>query len=183
VGVKTAAAFASLARVPDGPVSPVSVGAPDPTRPTAVLLVSSFGGLGLHTLLNAVRLFPRHFQGVVFVCVGVIDSGRFKGPEAIDDLRAETEATLAKFVEAAKRLGLPAASRAAVGTDPVEEAERVCLEVAKEYPGAVFFAGQVVFPQEGLLHRLLHNQTALAIQRRLQWAGQSMVILPARVAT
>jgi len=26
-----------------------------------------------------------------------------------------------------------------------------------------------------------HNETAYAIQKRLQWAGQTMVILPARV--
>lgn len=180
VGRDTAAAFASLVREPHGP--PVAAGAPDAARPVAVVLVSSFGGLGLHTLLNAVRLFPRHFQGAVFVSVGVIDSGRFKGPEAIDDLRAETDAVLDRYVDAARRLGLPATARSAIGTDPVDEAERLCLEVAREFPQAVFFAGQVVFPQEGWLHRLLHNQTALSIQRRLQWAGQSMVILPARVA-
>ncbi len=181
LGATAAAAFQSLVKLPEQ--SAVTVPALDPTKPTAVILVSSFGGLGLHTLLNALRLFPRHFHNVVFVCVGVIDSGRFKGPESVDDLRRETEATLAQFVDAARKLGLPAVGRSSIGTDPVEQAEDLCLTVAKEFPSAVFFAGKLVFRHESLLERLLHNQTAFAIQRRLQWAGQSMVILPARIAT
>lgn len=180
LGATAAAAFQSLVKLPDrhAPAVPTL----DPTKPTAVILVSSFGGLGLHTLLNALRLFPHHFHNVVFVCVGVIDSGRFKGPESIDDLRRETDATLVQFVDAARKLGLPAVGRSSIGTDPVEQAEDLCLAVAKEFPAAVFFAGKLVFRHESLLERLLHNQTAFAIQRRLQWAGQSMVILPARIA-
>ena len=34
----------------------------DPKAPTAVLLVSSFGGLGVHTFLSIQRLFPHHFN-------------------------------------------------------------------------------------------------------------------------
>lgn len=178
-------AFAALVELPDprsastGPALP----SPDPTKPTAVVLVSAFGGLGLHTLLNAMRLFPNHFASVVFVTVGVIDSGRFKGPESLDDLQRETADTLGRYIDAARRLGLPAAGRSAIGTDPVAEAESLCLGVSAEFPRAVFFAGQLVFRQESLIDRLLHNQTAHAIQRRLHWAGQSMVILPARIAT
>ncbi|HEX8877234.1 MAG TPA: hypothetical protein VF777_10825 [Phycisphaerales bacterium] len=181
LGATATAAIQSLVKLPQQPAP--TVPPLDPSKPTAVILVSSFGGLGLHTLLNALRLFPRHFHNVVFVCVGVIDSGRFKGPESIDDLRRETDATLAQFVDAARKLGLPAVGRSSIGTDPVEQAEDLCLAVAKEFPSAVFFAGKLVFRHESLLERLLHNQTAFAIQRRLQWAGQSMVILPARIAT
>lgn len=45
-----------------------------------------------------------------------------------------------------------------------------------------FFAGKVIFERERWYQRLLHDETALAIQKRLQWAGETMVILPARVA-
>jgi hypothetical protein len=68
-----------------------------------------------------------------------------------------------------------------VGTDVIDEAETVCLATAKEFPGSLFFAGQVIFERETWFRRLLHNQTAYAIQRRLQWAGRTMVILAARV--
>ena len=43
------------------------------------------------------------------------------------------------------------------------------------------FAGKLVFKRENIFHRLLHNETAFAIQGRLQWKGITMVVLPIRV--
>jgi hypothetical protein len=63
----------------------------------------------------------------------------------------------------------------------VEEAEKLCLSVYKEFARTTFFAGKVIFGRERWYQRLLHNETALAVQRRLQWAGITMVIMPARV--
>jgi len=54
-------------------------------------------------------------------------------------------------------------------------------QVAAEFPRVTFFAGYILFQRERWYQRLLHNETAFAIQRRLQWAGMTMVILPARV--
>ena len=45
----------------------------------------------------------------------------------------------------------------------------------------VVFAGQLVFQRETWYGALLHNQTAYSLQRRLQWDGVPMVILPTRV--
>ena len=50
----------------------------------------------------------------------------------------------------------------------------------KKFPRAVFFSGKLVFAKENLLTRLLHNQAAHTIQRRLQFAGLQMVVLPVR---
>jgi hypothetical protein len=68
---------------------------------------------------------------------------------------------------------VPTAVRYAIGTDAVDEAEKLCLQIAREFPRATFFTGQVVFERETWLRRLLHNQTAYAIQRRLQLAGRN----------
>jgi amino acid transporter len=149
--------------------------------PTAAVLVGSYGGLGIHTTFNIFRAFPDHFRNLVFLSVGVVDSGGFKGEDAIEQLREETESTMRKYLELARRMGVPAASRVAVGTDAVEEAEKLCLSVYREFPRTTFFAGKVIFGRERWYQRLLHNETALAVQRRLQWAGITMVILPARV--
>lgn len=154
--------------------------APDPDRPVAVVLVGGYGGFGIHTTLNVFRTFPDHFKGLIFVSVGVVDSGRFKGEHSIDELREDTERVLARYAELAHKLGMPVTTRGAIGTDAVETAEALCLDIAREYPRAVFFAGQVVFSNETWLSRLLHNQTAYAIQRRLQWSGQNLVILAAK---
>jgi hypothetical protein len=154
---------------------------PDPTQPSAIILVGGYTGLGIHTLLNAVRFAPDHFQNFVFISAAVVDSGNFKGSDAVDDLRHYTEDALARYVELGQRLGIPSISFMAVGTDPVDSLEDLCLEVARRFPRSVVFAGQLVFQKDSWLHRLLHNQTAYSLQRRLQWAGIPMVILPTRV--
>ena len=153
----------------------------DPNAPTAVLFVAAFGGLGVHSLLSIFRFFPGYFHNVVFVSIGVIDSGNFKGREEMDALQRSTERTVARYVELAQRLGVAAEGRVAVGTDPVDEAERISEELAAKHPRHMFFGGKLVFKRERWYERLLHNETAFAIQRRLQWKGHPMTVLPVRV--
>jgi amino acid transporter len=148
---------------------------------TAILTVASFGGLGIHTLLNLFRIFPNQFKQIIFVSVGAIDSGRFKGIEELEHLRQNTENELKKYVEFARRLGLPADYRYAIGTDIVDELERLCSEISQSFPRCVTFGGQLVFQKEGSILRWLHNQTCAALQRRLAFHGLPMVILPVRV--
>ncbi len=153
----------------------------DPARPTAALLVAGYGGLGVHTMLTIKRAFAEHYRNLVVICVGVVDTGEFKGADALEALQARSDATVAKYVDLAERIGLPAVGRTALGTDVVDEAEKLCLEVAREFHDVTFFAGQVIFQRDQWYHHLLHNDTAFAIQKRLQWSGRTMVILPARV--
>lgn len=153
----------------------------DTEKPTAAVLVANFGGLGIHTFLNIFRTFPGHFKNVVFLSVGVIDSGEFKGGHSLGALEKRTEDMLGKYVEMAHKLGLPATSRIAMGTDAILEAEKLCRKIGEEFPHVTFFAGKVVFQKERWFQSLLHNETAFALQKRLQWAGMTMAILPARV--
>lgn len=154
---------------------------PDPSQPTAVILVGGYSGLGIHTMLNVVRFAPDYFRNFVFVSAGVVDSGNFKGSDAVEDLRKHTQESLNRYVDLARRLGVPATTYMAVGTDAVDDLERLCVEAAHHFPKSTVFAGQLVFQKDTWLHRLLHNQTAFSLQRRLQWAGLPMVILPTRV--
>ena len=96
-------------------------------------------------------------------------------------MRQRTSEGLERYVELCAAHGLAATSRMAIGTEPVQTATDLCLEVAKEFPRAVFFAGKLVFERERWYQRLLHNETAYSIQRRLQFAGKQAVVLPIRV--
>ena len=146
-----------------------------------MILVGGYSGLGVHTLLNSVRFMPSHFKNMIFISVGVVDSGNFKGAEEVEHLRKHTEASLEKYVDLARRLGFASRAYMAIGTDVVEELEQLCRVVHRDYPKAVVFAGQLVFQRETWYGSLLHNQTAYSLQRRLQWDGIPMVILPTRV--
>jgi amino acid transporter len=154
---------------------------PDPEQHTAVILVGGYSGLGVHTLLNSVRFVPNHFKNMIFISVGVVDSGNFKGAEEVESLRAHTERALERYVDLARRLGFPSRAYMAIGTDVVDELEQLCRTVHRDFPKAVVFAGQLVFQRETWYGSLLHNQTAYSLQRRLQWDGINMVILPTRV--
>ena len=156
-------------------------GDPEPNKPCAAILVGGYSGLGVHTFLNAMRFGPGRFEGVIFLSVGVVDSGNFKGSDALEDLRKHTADSLDRYVDHARRLGMPAVGYMAIGTDPVDELENLCVTVKKQFPRATFFAGQLVFQKDTWYQRWLHNETAYSLQRRLQWDGVPMVILPTRV--
>ena len=154
---------------------------PTPTQPTAVILVGGYSGLGIHTMLNAIRFAPDHFQNFVFISVGVVDSGNFKGTDAVDDLRQHTEDSRWHDTSISASDWASPRPRSWPSAPTRRRLEQLCLEVARRFPKSVVFAGQLVFQKDTWLHRLLHNQTAYSLQRRLQWAGIPMVILPTRV--
>lgn len=180
VGKKLELLYSQLGNLPEkaSAVAPQEI---DASKPTAVVLVGHWGGLGIHTVLNIFRAFPKHFQNLVFVSVGVIDSGSFKGEDEIEDLRAQTIRDLERYVRFAHGLGIPATYRYRIGTDAIEEGGNLCLDTRNDFPFSVFFAGKIVFQREQWYQRFLHNETAFAIQKRLSWAGATMVILPARI--
>ncbi len=164
------------------PDDPPPIPSRNPNAATAVFFVNSYNGLGIHTVLGVPRPFGTHFKNFVFVGVGVIDSSRFKGREEIENLHRQTEQNLEKYVSFVKRQGYYAEYWCGLGTDSIDELERLAHEVAKRFPRAVFFAGKLVFRQERFWDKVLHNQAAFTLQRRLQFAGLPMVVLPVRAA-
>jgi hypothetical protein len=113
--------------------------------------------------------------------VGVIDAAAMKGVEEVERVRERTEGALKQYVDLAHRLGIAADYRVAVATEALPEAERMAIEVNREFPRSVFFAGKLIFKVERFYQRLLHNETAYALQRRLQFAGMNAMVLPVRV--
>lgn len=153
----------------------------NPKDMTAIQLVTGFDGFGVHTLLSIVRNFPYVYKNFIFVSVAVIDSGSFKGAEEMHNLEESVKKSLEQYVDFARRLGLRADYRFDVGTDVVDQAANLCVSTTKEFHKSTVFTGQLTFRLEKYYHKMLHNETAFAIQRRLQWSGVTTVILPIRV--
>jgi hypothetical protein len=110
-----------------------------------------------------------------------VDSGQFKGVESVAALEAQVNADLLKYVEMGQRMGYYSEYRYLLGTDLIEELEHICLDLQKEFRRCMVFAGQLVFQRETVFTRALHHETSFAIQRRLQFAGVQVIILPIRV--
>jgi amino acid transporter len=160
---------------------PVNTDPVNPKQMTAIQLVNGYNGFGVHTMLTIIRSFPGLYKNFIFASVAEVDVGSFKGSDAVSCLEGGTCDALRKYVELARKLGYPADYRYDLGTDIVQTATRVIESITKEYPKSTVFAGQSVFRQPSIIHRIMHNETAFAIQRELRWKGITTVILPIRI--
>ncbi len=156
-----------------------------PTRPnqgrTAIVFVNGFNGLGLHTFLGIPRLFPDTFGHFIFVQVGALDAGSFKGAEELERLKTETAVSVKRYVEFAQRHGFTAESVTDVGHDIVGKIAELSEDLLKQHPNAVLFGGQLAFSDETRWTRWLHNYAVFALQRLFCRRGVPFVIVPARV--
>jgi amino acid transporter len=170
----------------------VASGSADDTKPapevpfqgkakTAVLLVSGFNGTGLHTLLSIRKVFGDLFRNFVFIQAGVIDADRFKGAEALAGLESHVRKGLDRYVRFLAAEGFHAEGFSAMGTDVADEICELARKIFRKNPSSVFFGGQIVFPEETFLTRLLYNHTTFAVQRRLHQEGIPFLIMPVKV--
>ena len=153
----------------------------DTTARTAVFLVHGFNGIGMHTLLAVIRMFPKVYQNFIFVQVGVLDAGNFKGAREVENLRKHVQTEVERYVSYMGRHGYYSESHIALGTDIVDDAEKLCNDVAQQFPQSQIFAGQLVFDDENQIGRWFHNHTVFELQRRLYQCNRVMLVLPIKV--
>jgi amino acid transporter len=153
----------------------------DPKAKTAVVFVNGYNGLGLHTLFAIIRLFPGVFKNFLFVQIGVVDAGNFKGAAEVENLKQHVEQGNARYVDYMRQRGFYAEAACAVGIDVVAEAAALAPKILQRFPNAVFFGGQLVFAQDTFMTRFLHNYAVFAVQRRFYQQGLPLLILPIRV--
>jgi len=147
----------------------------------AVILVSGFNGMGLHTLFNVVRLFGNDFKNFFFIEAGMVDAGNFKGVEEIEKLKTHVHEELSHYVNFMQRQGFYARSFSTTGIDVAEEISKLAQGIFDEFPQSVFFGGQIVFPEDTFFSKLLYNHTTFAVQRRLHQYGIPFLIMPIRI--
>ncbi|NTV02015.1 MAG: APC family permease [Chlorobiaceae bacterium] len=153
----------------------------NPKAKTAAILVNGFNGLGLHTLFSISRLFSGIYKNFVFVQIGPVDAGNFKGADEINHLNEYVETESGKYVRYMKEHGYHAEAFTSIGTDVVDEINKLVPKITEKFPDIVFFGGQLVFTNESLLDRWLHNYTVFAVQQNLYNQGIPFLILPIRV--
>lgn len=153
----------------------------DAKAKTAVVLVNGFNGLGLHTLFGILRMFPGVFKNFVFVQVGVVDAGNFKGAAEVENLKSHIESENQRYVNYMRARGVYAEATAAIGIDVVQKATELAPSILERFPNGIFFGGQLVFRQETFLTKILHNYAVFSLQRRFYQQGLPLLILPIRV--
>lgn len=153
----------------------------DPNLPTAVFIVGSSRGGGLHALLWVQRMFPDHFKNFIFINARTVDAKAYGGDDTLEKLKVDASVALDYFVNFCHSHGLAATSYLEFGTDAVDKISDLCERVNQDFPNAIFFTSKLIFQQENWFTKVLHNQAAMAIQRRLHFNGLQMVILPMKI--
>lgn len=153
----------------------------DPNGRTAVLLVNGFTGIGVHSLLSIFKLFGDTFKNYLFIQIGVIDAGTFSSVEKLQKLRAKSEEEVQKYVDFIEDYGYYAEGITATGLEIEEEIIKLIPSIKDKFAKAVFFGGQIVFPKDTFMSRLLHNYTVFSVQRKLYALGFEFVILPIKL--
>jgi len=153
-----------------------------PDRPTAVFLIGESLGEGMHTLLSQRRMFPGYFANYVFISVGVVDVNSYESDKALLRMERKVKTRLQYFVDYSHQLGIPADSYYAFGTDPVEKLTELAKETKARFSNPIFFSAKLVLKNETWLTRWLHNQTPMALQRKLLSKGLRLIILPVQLS-
>ncbi len=153
----------------------------DPTQPTAVIFIGDHQGVGVHTLLWVLRMFPGHFKNFIFIAAGIVDVESFRGNSALEEMQQEVNERLNYFVNYCQQRGLATASYATYGTDPAAQLTELAEKIAQQYLNSIFFASKLAFEHDNWLTRWLHNETAYSVQRRLHLRNIQLVILPMRI--
>lgn len=151
---------------------------PTPGDQAAVLLVTEHWGSAIHTLLWIQRLFPGRYRSVVLVSVVKVQADALGAPEALRRKHERLETSLEQLEAICWRAGLGTSRMVGHSTDVIAELERLIRDSVARFPGCVCFTNQLILPANRRFSELLHNQTALGLQRRLHLDGIPLVVLP-----
>lgn len=170
-----------LDMVPDnlqpGPALPM-----DPRGATAVIFVSKFDGVGLHTLLTAHRMIGSFVKNYVLLLAGIVGQGEFKGITALEELKVYVEAEANQYIAFCRNEGMAATWFATYSTDRIQAMEELANVAVRYFPQSTFFAGRVIdSTYQSPFWGLLHDEVSFIIQDRLQHDGFTMMIVPVHV--
>ncbi|MBF0500718.1 MAG: APC family permease [Candidatus Riflebacteria bacterium] len=145
---------------------------------TAVFLVNGFNGQGVHTLLQVIKMFDNSFRNYIFLHVGMIDAGNFKGVSEVQGLEQHSREAVQKYVNFMNKQGYYAEGVSAIAVDVVEETMTLANRIRERFTNTTFFSGQLVFPEDSFVNQLLHNNIASAVQRNFFLEGIPFILMP-----
>ena len=153
----------------------------DPGAKTAIILVSGFNGVGMSTLSTIFKSFGGVFKNFIFVEVGIIDAGVFKGELEMQNLQKKVQSEIDHYVNFMHQMGYYSEGVELVGLDVVDEIAKAAPGLLNRFPNSVLFGGQIILPKSRVLSDWLHNYTLIALQSKLYYTGVPFVMVPIRV--
>jgi len=146
--------------------TPMSESNPSGNSRTAILLIGTQNWLAKQLISNILKIFGNTFEHYVFVYVGIVDAGSFKGKEEIKGLERFLEDESENIVNMMREKGYNAEGIISIGVDIPDVVEKQAIELSKKYHNSAFFGSKLILPKDTILSRWLSNHTLYAVQRR-----------------
>lgn len=150
----------------------------EPSLHTVALFVSGTSSPSMQCVAQTIKLFGNSINHFVFIRIGTIDAGTFKGGSEIQHLEEYIAQDSLKLVKMMQKLGYSAESHISVGLDIGDEVAKNAQEVRIRHPSAIFVGGQVVLAKETTFSHWMHNQTLFTIQRRIFELEYPFITIP-----
>ncbi|HET6399057.1 MAG TPA: amino acid permease, partial [Candidatus Thermoplasmatota archaeon] len=147
---------------------------------SAALLVAGYNAQGLALLQHVAQDFADDVEELVFVQVGVLDAGTYKGAESAGLLARKVEEDTARYVALAEGLGFRARALTSVGTDLGDEVEAAVARLQQERSWVMVFLAEAELPQSNRFDRWLRGNLTQVLRRRLQQARVPMRVISVR---
>lgn len=148
---------------------------------TAVLLVTGYSGIGIHSVWAIIRLFGKGIKNIVFISVGRIDASIYKNHNEIEVINGNIRTDINKYVKYVNKLGYYSEAYSSVAPNVMEELNGWVDIVRERFPDSIFFGGQLVHKNENVFTKYLHNHFVFDVQKNLYHKGIQFVILPLRL--
>ncbi len=145
---------------------------------TAVLFVSGFNGKGISSLLYLLKLFDAQFKTIVFVEIGILNTHTLINEEVVHHLDEDLKSDLKHYVNLVSKFGFEGKAIRTLGTDVTIEAMKISYTIMEKYPNSIFFGGQILFPDETIFTKYLHNYEAFSLQKSFYKKGIPFIVLP-----
>ncbi len=165
----------------DAPIPPPPALSLDNKDPSAIFFVGEHLGISLYTLKKVIELFPQQYKNFIFLNVCAIDAQNIALENELDTLQTASAHKLQYFVDYCRARNLPADYLQTCNVDVIDGLTELAQTASLQYSNCVFFAGTLIFERENWLNHWLHNHTATLVQRRLQFLGLYMMLLPLRL--
>ena len=151
------------------------------TTKTAVILVNGYNGLGVNLLMNTVSKLGDIYHRYIFVQVGVVDTGNFKGSGDADKLNNYIKNECQKYVDLMKIKGYESEAYTSIGTDIIEEVYKIIRELENYYLDIVVVSGRIAFEKENFFKKMLHNNLVFRLQKQCLRNNIPFIIFPVHV--
>ncbi|MFH1050099.1 MAG: APC family permease [bacterium] len=148
---------------------------------TAIILVNGYNGLGINLLMNTVSKIGDIYHRYIFVQVGVVDTGNFKGSGDADKLNIYIKTECQKYVDLMLSKGYESEAYTSIGTDIIEEVYKIINELQHYYLDVVVVSGRIAFEKENIFKRFLHNNLVFRLQKQCISNNIPFIIFPVHV--